>query len=70
MSDIHIVGIKKAAQHGEETYLWIFNEPNRAEALRSLGRAASNPELSFNWWDAAKLSQRIRATETETCVGR
>ena len=28
--------------------------------LRTLGRFASNPELSFTWYDAAVLSQRIR----------
>jgi hypothetical protein len=28
--------------------------------LRTLGRFASNPELSFTWYDAAVLSQKIR----------
>jgi len=28
--------------------------------LRLLGRYASNPELSFSWYDAAVLSQKIR----------
>jgi hypothetical protein len=28
-----------------------------------LGRHASNPELSFSWYDAAVLSQKIRAEE-------
>jgi hypothetical protein len=27
-----------------------------------LGRFASNPELSFTWYDAAVLSQKIRQT--------
>ena len=31
-----------------------------ALALRVLGRYASNPELSFSWYDAAVLSQKIR----------
>ena len=31
-----------------------------AETLRVLGRYASNPELSFTWYDAAVLSQKIR----------
>jgi hypothetical protein len=28
--------------------------------LRVLGRYASNPDLSFSWYDAAVLSQKIR----------
>jgi len=30
------------------------------EACRSFGRFASDPELSFSWYDAALLSQRVR----------
>ena len=30
------------------------------ETLRVLGRYASNPDLSFSWYDAAVLSQKIR----------
>lgn len=63
--DIHITGLVK----GEERYLWIFTDANRAEVFKSLGRAASNPELSLSWFDAAVLSQQVRATE-ERCVGR
>lgn len=68
-NDIHITSLIKPATEHEprEVYLWIWNEPNRCEVARSLGRFASNPELSFSWYDAAKLSQKIRGTE---CVGR
>jgi|GEM_PF-2447762 len=45
---------------GEEQYVFLYNENNRAETLRLLGRYASNPELSFSWYDAAVLSQKIR----------
>ena len=40
----------------------MFDEDTRAETLRTLGRYASNPELSFSWYDAAVLSQKIRKT--------
>ena len=33
---------------------------SRAATLRVLGRYASNPDLSFTWYDAAVLSQKIR----------
>ena len=38
-----------------------FDDAHKAEALRTLGRFASDPKLpSFTWYDAACLSQRIR----------
>ncbi len=45
---------------GSERYVFLYTESNRAEALRTLGRFASNPDLSFSWYDAAVLSQKIR----------
>ena len=45
---------------GSERYIFLYTEANRAETLRTLGRFASNPELSFSWYDAAVLSQKIR----------
>ena len=39
---------------------FLYDDANRAETLRTLGRYASNPELSFTWYDAAVLSQKIR----------
>ena len=56
--DINIVAIVK----GDERYVFMFDEDTRAETLRTLGRFASNPELSFSWYDAAVLSQKIRQT--------
>ena len=54
--DIRVIALVK----GEEQYVFLYNENNRAETLRLLGRYASNPELSFSWYDAAVLSQKIR----------
>ena len=45
---------------GGEQYVFIYDDSSRAEALRTLGRYASNQELSFTWYDAAMLSQKIR----------
>ena len=44
---------------GEEKYIFLFDEKNRSETLRQLGKYASDPDLSFTWYDAAVLSQRI-----------
>lgn len=49
-----------ALVRGEEHYIFMFDETNRTEMLRTLGRYAADPQLSFTWYDAAVLSQRIR----------
>lgn len=54
--DINVLALVK----GEERYVFLFDDDHRADALRTLGRFASNPELSFSWYDAAVLSQKIR----------
>lgn len=54
--DINVLALVK----GKERYVFLYNEGHRAETLRVLGRYASNPELSFTWYDAAVLSQKIR----------
>ncbi len=56
--DINVLALVK----GAERYIFLFDDDNRSEALRTLGRYASNPELSFTWYDAAVLSQKIRQT--------
>lgn len=55
---------------GQERYVFIYNEENRSETMRILGRYASNPELSFSWYDAAVLSQKMRReSHRETLAG-
>jgi hypothetical protein len=54
--DINVLALVK----GEERYVFLYDDASRAETLRTLGRFASNPELSFTWYDAAVLSQKIR----------
>ena len=54
--DINVLALVK----GSERYVFLYDDASRAETLRTLGRFASNPELSFTWYDAAVLSQKIR----------
>ena len=54
--DINVLALVK----GDERYVFLYNEKHQGETLRTLGRFASNPELSFTWYDAAVLSQKIR----------
>lgn len=43
-----------------ERYVFAYDDDQRPEAMRVLGRFACNPELSFTWYDAAVLSRRMR----------
>ena len=54
--DVNVLALVK----GEERYIFFYTDEYRQEAFRSLGSFASNPELSFTWYDAAVLSQKIR----------
>jgi hypothetical protein len=55
-TDINVLALVK----GKERYIFLYDDDNRSEALRTLGRYASDQELSFSWYDAAVLSQKIR----------
>lgn len=57
--DINVVALVK----GEERYIFLFKDSQKSETLRTLGRYASDPKLSFSWYDAAVLSQKVRNTE-------
>lgn len=54
--DINVLALVK----GKERYVFLYDDASRAETLRTLGRYASNPDLSFTWYDAAVLSQKVR----------
>ena len=54
--DINVLALVK----GAERYIFLYDDSKRAETLRVLGRYASNADLSFTWYDAAVLSQKIR----------
>ena len=57
--DIAVLALVK----GHERYVFLFNDNDKASrsaTLRKLGAFASNPDLSFTWYDAAVLSQKIR----------
>ena len=59
--DINVLALVK----GEGRYIFLYDDDHKSDALKTLGRFASNPELSFSWYDAAVLSQRIRQTAME-----
>ncbi len=55
----HAIGFAK----GKEKYIFLYDDKSRADMLIKFGQFAAHPELSFNWFDAAALSQKLRAEE-------
>lgn len=54
--EINVLALVK----GEERFIFLYDDANRTETLRLLGRFAADPEIDFTWYDAAVLSKRIR----------
>lgn len=54
--EINVLALVK----GNERYVFLFDDDNRVEMLRQFGRFAANPDLSFTWYDAAVMSQKVR----------
>lgn len=46
--------------HDDEVYVFKFDWQSRGEVLRTIGRFASNPELSLTWDDACYIARRLR----------
>ena len=64
--EINVLALVK----GHEQYVFLFNDDNRTEVLRQIGKFARNDELSFTWYDAAVMSQKIRSlakANSESC---
>jgi hypothetical protein len=45
---------------GNERYVFLYDDRSIEQVLQTIGRYAADPELSFTWYDAAVLSQRVR----------
>lgn len=48
-----------ALVRGEERYVFLYDDESADQLLRTLGDYAADPDLSFSWYDAAVMSQRI-----------
>jgi trehalose utilization protein len=55
-SQVHVLRLDK----GHEHYLFMYTKEHVRDVLRMLAHWAGNPDLSFNWYDAARLSHEIR----------
>ena len=43
-----------------ERYIFLYDDESPALLLETLGQYAADPDLSFTWYDAAILSQKVR----------
>lgn len=50
---------------GEERYVFLFDDADADQLLQTLGQYAADPELSFSWYDAAVMSQRVARLRAE-----
>jgi hypothetical protein len=55
--DINVVALVK----GDERYVYLYDDESRDAALRAMARHAANPDLSFSWYDASVLGDKVRA---------
>jgi hypothetical protein len=45
---------------GNERYIFVYDEDSRGELLETLREHAADPQLAFNWFDAAVLAEKAR----------
>lgn len=44
---------------GQERFVFLYDDASADQLLRTLGAYAADPDLNFDWYDAAVMSQRI-----------
>ena len=58
--DINVIALVK----GGERYVFLYDDDSREETLQTLARYAADPDLSFSWYDAAMLAQKVRGSRS------
>jgi len=51
-----------------ERFVFLYDESSIASLLQTLGKYAADPELSFSWYDAAVLSQKVRRLQKQSHI--
>jgi hypothetical protein len=54
----------------KERYIFLYDQESAPALLQTLGRFAGDPDLSFSWYDAAVLSQKVRRMHREAIQER
>ena len=61
-NEVNVLALVK----GRERYVFMYTDQNREEVVESFGRYASDPDLSFTWFDAATLTQKALREKRES----
>jgi len=48
-----------------ERYVFLYDDVSSSQMLQTLGQYAADKELSFTWYDAAVMSQKVRKLRRE-----
>ena len=48
-----------------ERYIFLYDEESADSLLQTMGQYAADKDLSFTWYDAAVLSQKVRRLKEE-----
>jgi hypothetical protein len=67
----NVVALRKKG----ETFVFFYDDEDAEAAVRTMARFAADPELNFNWRDAAVLSRDVAlsvglAVSSESCDRR
>lgn len=58
---LEVIALEKDA----ERFVFLYDEESKGRLLQTLGQFAADKDLSFTWYDAAVISQKVRATFVE-----
>jgi hypothetical protein len=50
---------------GDERYIYVYDDASRSALIDALRDQAADPRLSFNWFDAAVLTDKAREQARE-----
>jgi hypothetical protein len=51
---------------GQERYVFVYDDDSRDALLDAFRDTAADPQLSFNWFDAAVMSEKAREQASPT----
>jgi hypothetical protein len=60
--ELNVVALYK----GEEHFIFVFDDGSRDQLLDFMRDQAADPDVSFNWFDAALLTQKVREQVAES----
>jgi hypothetical protein len=60
IDEAEYLNVLALAKPDGQQYVFIFDDAQRCLIMRQFAQFAADPELSFTWYDAAILTQRVR----------